>query len=82
MRITRPLLMAYLFLFSYGCSEEQAYEPEKKYVSVWPEDTEYVRIEADLTHGNFTLKSDNEEIATAIIRDDKTSVCVIAHNST
>lgn len=81
MRITRPLLIAYLFFFSYGCSEEQPYEPEKKYVSVWPEDTEHVRIEADLTHGNFTLKSDNQEIATAIIRDDKTSVCVIAHKS-
>lgn len=81
MIITRLLLIAYLFLFSYGCSEEQPYEPEKKYVSVWPEYTEYVRIEADLTHGNYTLKSDNQEIATAIICDDKTSVCITTHKS-
>lgn len=80
MKITRLLLIICLCLSSSACSEEQADEPEKKEVSVWAGETKHVSIETDLTHYNYTLKSENEEIATAIMNNNtQASIYVITH---
>ena len=49
MRISRVLLIVLLLASSYGCSEEEPYEVEKKSVSIWEGDTWHVIIETDLT---------------------------------
>lgn len=81
MKISKLLLIVFLPTFLYGCSEEQPYELEKQAVSLWPERILHVNIKTDLTHCNYTLKSDNQEIATASPSDSKTGVYITAHKS-
>jgi len=81
MKISRLLLIVPLLTSLYGCSEEQPYELEKQAVSLWPERILHVNIKTDLTHCNYTLKSDNQEIATASPSDSKTGVYITAHKS-
>ena len=54
MRISRLLLIVLLLASSYGCSEEEPYEVEKKSVSIWAGDTWHVIIETDLTEYNYS----------------------------
>ena len=79
MRISRVLLIVLLLASSYGCSEEEPYEVEKKSVSIWAGDTWHVIIETDLTEYNYRLESENQEIATAIL--DEMSVCITTYKS-
>lgn len=79
MRISGLLLIALLLTSLYGCSSEQPYEPEKKSFSIWEGETSHIDIETDLTHCNCTLKSEDQEIATAIL--DEMGVCIIAYKS-
>ena len=79
MRISRVLLIVLLLASSYGCSEEEPYEVEKKSVSIWEGDTWHVIIETDLTEHNYRLESENQEIATAIL--DEMSVCITTYKS-
>ena len=79
MRISRLLLIVLLLASSYGCSEEEPYEVEKKSVSIWAGDTWHVIIETDLTEYNYRLESENQEIATAIL--DEMSVCITTYKS-
>ena len=79
MRISRLLLIVLLLASSYGCSEEEPYEFEKKSVSIWAGDTWHVIIETDLTEYNYRLESENQEIATAIL--DEMSVCITTYKS-
>ena len=76
----------YIFLFitsllisSYGCSEEQPYEVEKKSVSIWEGVTSHIIIETDLTEHNYKLESENQEIATATL--DVMGVCIATYKS-
>ena len=62
MRISRVLLIVLLLASSYGCSEEEPYEVEKKSVSIWEGDTWHVIKETDLTEHNYKLESENQEI--------------------
>ena len=71
MRISRLLLIVLLLASSYGCSEEEPYEVEKKSVSIWAGDTWHVIIETDLTEYNYRLESENQEIATAILDENE-----------
>ena len=61
MRISRLLLIVLLLASSYGCSEEEPYEVEKKSVSIWAGDTWHVIIETDLTEYNYRLESETQE---------------------
>lgn len=79
MRFANFLLIASLFISSYGCSKEEPYEPEKKSISIWEGETSHISIETDLTHCNCTLQSEDQEIATATI--DKIGICIITHKS-
>ena len=81
MKISKLSLIAFLLTFLYGCSKEQPYEPEKQAISLWPERTLHLNINTDFRHCNYTLKSDNQEIATASPDDNKTGVYIIAHKS-
>ena len=79
MRISRVLLIVLLLASSYGCSEEEPYEVEKKSVSIWEGVTSHIIIETDLTEHNYKLESENQEIATAIL--DEMSVCITTYKS-
>jgi len=79
MRISRFLLFVLLCTSSYGCSEEEPYEVEKKSVSIWEGETAHVTIETDLIEHNYKLESENQEIATAII--DEMGVCITTYKS-
>ena len=62
MRISRLLLIVLLLASSYGCSEEEPYEVEKKSVSIWAGDTWHVIIETDLTEYNYRLESEIKKL--------------------
>ena len=62
MRISRLLLIVLLLASSYGCSEEEPYEVEKKSVSIWAGDTCHVNIETDLTEYNYRLESEIKKL--------------------
>ena len=62
MRISRLLLIVLLLASSYGCSEEDPYEVEKKSVSIWAGDTWHVIIETDLTEYNYRLESEIKKL--------------------
>lgn len=62
MRISRLLLIVLLLVSSYGCSEEEPYEVEKKSVSIWAGDTWHVIIETDLTEYNYRLESEIKKL--------------------
>ena len=62
MRISRLLLIVLLLSSSYGCSEEEPYEVEKKSVSIWAGDTWHVIIETDLTEYNYRLESEIKKL--------------------
>ena len=62
MRISRLLLIVLLLATSYGCSEEEPYEVEKKSVSIWAGDTWHVIIETDLTEYNYRLESEIKKL--------------------
>ena len=62
MRIRRLLLIVLLLASSYGCSEEEPYEVEKKSVSIWAGDTWHVIIETDLTEYNYRLESEIKKL--------------------
>ena len=62
MRIDRFLLFVLLLASSYGCSEEEPYEVEKKSVSIWAGDTWHVIIETDLTEYNYRLESEIKKL--------------------
>ena len=62
MRISRLLLIVLLLASSYGCSEEEPYEVEKKSVSIWAGDTWHVIIETDLIEYNFRLESEIKKL--------------------
>ena len=62
MRISRLLLIVLLLESSYGCSEEEPYEVEKKSVSIWAGDTWHVIIETDLTEYNYRLESEIKKL--------------------
>jgi len=62
MRISRVLLIVLLLASSYGCSEEEPYEVEKKSVSIWAGDTWHVIIETDLTEYNYRLESEIKKL--------------------
>ena len=62
MRINRLLLIVLLLASSYGCSEEEPYEVEKKSVSIWAGDTWHVIIETDLTEYNYRLESEIKKL--------------------
>lgn len=62
MRISRLLLIVLLLASSYGCSEEEPYEDEKKSVSIWAGDTWHVIIETDLTEYNYRLESEIKKL--------------------
>lgn len=79
MRFAKFLLIASLFISSYGCSKEELYEPEKKSISIWEGETSHISIETDLTHYNCTLQSEDQEIATATI--DEIGICITTHKS-
>ena len=62
MRISRLLLILLFLASSYGCSEEEPYEVEKKSVSIWAGDTWHVIIETDLTEYNYRLESEIKKL--------------------
>ena len=62
MRISRLLLIVLLLASSYGCSEEEPYEVEKKSVCIWAGDTWHVIIETDLTEYNYRLESEIKKL--------------------
>ena len=62
MRISRLLQIVLLLASSYGCSEEEPYEVEKKSVSIWAGDTWHVIIETDLTEYNYRLESEIKKL--------------------
>ena len=62
MRISRLLLIVLVLASSYGCSEEEPYEVEKKSVSIWAGDTWHVIIETDLTEYNYRLESEIKKL--------------------
>ena len=62
MRISRLLLIVLLLASSYGSSEEETYEVEKKSVSIWAGDTWHVIIETDLTEYNYRLESEIKKL--------------------
>ena len=62
MRTSRLLLIVLLLASSYGCSEEEPYEVEKKSVSIWAGDTWHVIIETDLTEYNYRLESEIKKL--------------------
>ena len=62
MSISRFLLIVLLLASSYGCSEEEPYEVEKKSVSIWAGDTWHVIIETDLTEYNYRLESEIKKL--------------------
>ena len=62
MRFSRLLLIVLLLASSYGCSEEEPYEVEKKSVSIWAGDTWHVIIETDLTEYNYRLESEIKKL--------------------
>ena len=62
MRISRLLLIVLLLASSYGCSEVEPYEVEKKSVSIWAGDTWHVIIETDLTEYNYRLESEIKKL--------------------
>ena len=62
MIISRLLLIVLLLASSYGCSEEEPYEVEKKSVSIWAGDTWHVIIETDLTEYNYRLESEIKKL--------------------
>ena len=62
MRISRLLLIVLLLASSYGCSEEEPYEVEKKSVSIWAGETWHVIIETDLTEYNYRLESEIKKL--------------------
>lgn len=62
MRISKLLLIVLLLASSYGCSEEEPYEVEKKSVSIWAGDTWHVIIETDLTEYNYRLESEIKKL--------------------
>ena len=62
MRISRLSLIVLLLASSYGCSEEEPYEVEKKSVSIWAGDTWHVIIETDLTEYNYRLESEIKKL--------------------
>ena len=62
MRISRLLLIVLLLASSYGCSEEEPFEVEKKSVSIWAGDTWHVIIETDLTEYNYRLESEIKKL--------------------
>ena len=62
MRISRLLIIVLLLASSYGCSEEEPYEVEKKSVSIWAGDTWHVIIETDLTEYNYRLESEIKKL--------------------
>ena len=62
MRISILLLIVLLLASSYGCSEEEPYEVEKKSVSIWAGDTWHVIIETDLTEYNYRLESEIKKL--------------------
>ena len=62
MRISRLFLIVLLLASSYGCSEEEPYEVEKKSVSIWAGDTWHVIIETDLTEYNYRLESEIKKL--------------------
>lgn len=62
MRISRLLLIVLLLASSYGCSEEEPDEVEKKSVSIWAGDTWHVIIETDLTEYNYRLESEIKKL--------------------
>ena len=79
MRIYIFLFITLLLISSYGCSEEQPYEVEKKSVSIWEGVTSHIIIETDLTEHNYKLESENQEIATATL--DVMGVCIATYKS-
>ena len=79
MRIYIFLFITSLLISSYGCSEEQPYEVEKKSVSIWEGVTSHIIIETDLTEHNYKLESENQEIATATL--DVMGVCIATYKS-
>lgn len=79
MKIANFLLITLLFIFSYGCSDEQPYEPEKQDFSVWAGEKFHFNIETDIAHGNYALTSANQEIATATLDDNQTGINVITY---
>ena len=62
MRISRLLLIVLVLASSYGCSEDEPYEVEKKSVSIWAGDTWHVIIETDLTEYNYRLESEIKKL--------------------
>ena len=79
MRIYIFLFITLLLISSYGCSEEQPYEVEKKSVSIWEGVTSHIIIETDLTEHNYKLESENQEIATATL--DVMGACIATYKS-
>ena len=79
MRIYIFLFITSLLISSYGCSEEQPYEVEKKSVSIWEGVTSHIIIETDLTEHNYKLESENQEISTATL--DVMGVCIATYKS-
>ena len=79
MRISRFLLFVLLCTSSYGCSEEQTYEVEKRSVSIWEGETSHAIIETDLSQHNYKLESEDQEIATATF--DEMGVCIATYKS-
>lgn len=49
MKFTRLLLITFLPVFSYGCSDEQPYEPEREEVSVWTGDSKRINTKVEST---------------------------------
>ena len=79
MRFTIYLLITLLFIFSYGCTKEELYVPENKSISIWEGEASHISIETELTHCDYTLLSEDPQIATAIF--DEMGINIITYKS-
>lgn len=79
MKPTIFLLTISLLAFLCCCSDEQPYVPENKSISIWEGEASHISIETELTHCDYTLLSEDPQIATAIF--DEMGINIITYKS-